>query len=176
MTTERRDGNEEPWRTWVRTNPNLDSKTHGLSITDIDLCVHRYMVHADRIGTRELQHVLLLEVKTFGADEPHPQADTLAVLDAALRLLRRKKIRIPGSRTPCRRVRFWGVHCLRLSGLMPPTSEQMWWDEKPITLPELEEVLRFERDPDSLQPREDRRHHAPSEAARLQLRLSAAKR
>jgi hypothetical protein len=175
MTAPRRDGVEEPWRAWVRNNARLDSIGAGLGITDSDLWVHRYKVEVDRQGTREIQHVMLTEWKTFGANVSASQADTLQVIDAVLRHAGKRFLRLP-RKGGCRNVRSWGVHTVQLSGSDPTSSTIIRWDGHQIDAKTLEELLRFERDPDTLNERSDRRHHAPSVQDNLQLRLRAVRK
>ena len=66
MTTPRRDDTQEPWAAWVQRNPRLDSVRDGLCCTNSDLWVHKYRTYVDNVGTRELQHIMLIEVKTYG--------------------------------------------------------------------------------------------------------------
>ena len=172
MTAPRRDGSEEAWNRWIRLNPRLDSREAGLSVQNSDLWIHRYLTKVDRQGTREIQHLMLVEWKAFGATVPFAQADTFALVDVLLRSVDGKRVQLPGQAF-ARKVRVWGVHVVRMDGADPGTSEQIWWDKKLVTVTELEELLRFERDPFTLRPRSDRRHHAPSEADKLQLHLSA---
>ena len=180
MTTERRDGNEEQWRAWIRRHPELDSRPTGaaLSLTDSDMWFHQYMSKPDRIGTREIQHIMLTEWKTFEAAPPTAQVDSLQVIDAVLRCGDQKTFDFPGSRVPRRYVRSWGVHYVRLSGACPDTSEWIEWDGKRVDVATLLGVLSFKRDPDTLHERSDRRHHAPSVVAdeSLPLDLPPARR
>ncbi len=169
MTTPRRDDTQEPWAAWVQKNPRLDSVREGLCCTNSDLWVHKYRTHVDNVGTRELQHIMLIEVKTFGKDVPTAQADTYHLIDQILRRKDRKYFRRPSGEK--RWVRTWGVHYIIMSGDAPDTSEWITWDRKPIDVTTLEELLRFERNPDTLAKRSDRRHHTASQTARLQRKL-----
>jgi hypothetical protein len=170
MTTPRRDGQNDPWKDWVQENPALDSICAGLSICDSDLWIHRYMSHVDKVGTRDLQHIMLTEWKTFGRTAPFAQADTLHLIDQILRRRgdRRPYYTIKGKRMW---VRCWGVHHVTLSGSRPDDSDWMTWDSKPVKVDALEELLRFDRDPYTLKPRTDRRHHTASQSERQQFRL-----
>lgn len=142
----------------------------GLCCTNSDLWVHKYRTHVDNIGTRELQHIMLIEVKTFGRRVPSAQADTYHLIDQVLRRKDRKYFRrMTGEK---RWVRTWGVHYVTLSGDAPDTSAWITWDAKPIDVTTLEELLRFERNPDTLKPRTDRRHHTASQSARMQHKLN----
>jgi hypothetical protein len=171
MTTPRRDDKQEPWAAWVQENPRLHSVRDGLCCTNSDLWVHRYATKPDKVGTRELQHLMLIEVNTFGAvmDE-RSQGDTYHLIDQVMRRDRGKRGRYYKRRTGEKRwVRCWGVHYIRMSGDTPPNSEWLTWDGKEVTVLQLEELLRFERDPDTLKPRSDRRHHRPSQGMLLQV-------
>lgn len=152
----------------MRTNPRLDSRDFGLSITDSDLWVHRYLTKVDRCGTREINHLMLVEVKTFSATVPFAQADTFAVINAVLHKADGIMIPLPAPQKGVRMIRVWGVHVLRMTDASPEESQYMWWDDKKIDLPMLEEVLRFERDPFTMRKRSDRRHHIPHIRERLQ--------
>ena len=171
MTRPRRDGNEEPYKSWIRNNKALDSRDPGLSITDIDDVIHRYKVMADSVGTREIQHIMFLEVKTFGAVVPFAQGETLKLVDKLLRLGDKKTIAIANSVVSERYLRCWGVHVLRFAGECPNTSEWIEWDGHKVSVDELTKLLRFDIDPDTLRARSDRRHHTPSLAKQLQPRL-----
>lgn len=170
MTAPRRDGNEEPWRSWIRRHRDLDSVRAGLAVTDSDMWFHLYLSKTDNIGTRELQHIMLTEWKTHGAGVGQSQADTLQVIDAVLRNPGRRFVQVP-MRNGLRNVRSWGVHTVRLSSADPSCSEWITWDGKLINEATLVDLLTFKRNPDTLQERSDRRHHAPSQAKLLQPRL-----
>jgi hypothetical protein len=150
----------------------LDSIRDGIALTDCDMWIHRYKVNTDRVSTREVQHLMLVEVKTFSADVPDSQRDTYQIINAILRTADRRTWSIPTrDGKPKRYVRSWGVHVLRLSGACPATSDGILWDGKLILAEKLEKILRFEVNPDTLREHSDRRHHAPSVAIQQQLRL-----
>lgn len=158
MTTQRRDGNATPLEQWIRGNRKLDSYLAGLSVTDSDWWIHQYKTHNDKIGIREIQNLMLVELKFFGKAVPYHQQDTLHVVDVALR--QKKNIKLPMfNRRGTRIVRMWGVHTLILSGQCPLSSAWMEWDGKRIGVDTLEDVLTFARNPDTLRLRSERRHH-----------------
>lgn len=172
MTTPRRDGCEEPWKAWIRSHERLDSRIDGIVLTDCDMWIHKYKSTADKISTREIQHIMLVECKTFGAKLPDAQRDTYNVIDCILRRQNGKIWKLPTfDGKPSRLVRCWGVHVWRMSNSTPDDSAWMLWDEKPITAGVLVGLLRFDIDPDTLRERSDRRHHTPSLAVKQQLRL-----
>lgn len=172
MTTPRRDNTQEPWAAWIQRNPNLDSVRASLCCTNSDLWVHRYKSHVDKVGTRELQHLMLIEVKTHGRQVPSAQADTYHLVDQILRRKDKRPYKRPT--VGVRWVRCWGVHYVIMSGECPATSDWMTWDGKPITVTVFEELLRFERNPDTLEPRTDRRHHRPSQFQLLQTTMDTS--
>lgn len=176
MTTIRRDGNESPFSAWVREHPELDSICNRLSVTDSDLWCHRFSERNERrrqasADIRDaLDSVMLVEVKTFSADESYAQRDTLTVVDALLRMAcsdkngKRISVTIRDGRLrnrTDRRIRCFGVHLLQLSNDRPDNSERILWDRRHFLREEhLVELLRFERDPDSpMRKLDTRRHH-----------------
>ena len=59
-----------------------------------DLWIHRYLTQVDRRGTREIQHLMLVEWKAFGATVPFAQADTFALVDVLLRSVDGKRVQL----------------------------------------------------------------------------------
>lgn len=177
MTISRRDKSlETPFSAWVREHPELESKGNRLSITDSDLWCHRFSLRDERrrgeaSDIRDaVDHIMLVEIKTFFGEQRYAQRDTLAVIDALLRKActlktgRRKPVFIKDNRLESRRqrmVRCFGVHLLELSGSRPDDSDEMLWDKRHFILEDhLIELLRFERDPDSpMRMLDTRRHH-----------------
>lgn len=169
MTRRRNDGQEDGFQRWVRNNPDLDSQRHGLSICDSDLWIHKYKVHHNHVGCRRVNHIMLVEYKRFGAEKRFAQSDTLGIIDQLLRNNRKgtpkamdNKPRIAkclSGRKDTVAVKAWGVHFLQMSGDCPATSDTIHWDRKPIDIWMLGKLLRFELNPDTLKPMEDRRHH-----------------
>jgi hypothetical protein len=188
VTAPRRDGNESPFSAWVREHPELESKGNKLSVTDSDLWCHRFSLRDERRRTEAadirdaLDSIMLVEVKTFMADQSYAQRDTLTVIDALMRLActnkngKRKSVTIKDGRLQnrsMRRVRCFGVHLLELSSDRPDDSDQILWDKRHFLQEEhLIELLRFERDPDSPSRSLDtRRHHNVTRSAALPLGL-----
>lgn len=149
---------ETPFRDWCRHNPRLDSVNYGLSNMDIDNIWHRYLDHNDKIGKRTINHILLIEEKSHGADLSFAQRDTMFLIHQALRDADGKKYWT--ARKDKVIVRFWGYFKLRYDGGTMQNSHNIWWNKKIITLDTLEKILLFELNPLTLQTRDDRRHHA----------------
>jgi hypothetical protein len=179
VTILRRDDGDTPFGDWIRRHPGLDSIRERLCVTDSDYWIHRYRAHADRIGWRAVDLIMLVEVKTWARGVPFAQRDTLSLVHELLRRAgkrpdsRRGFVKVEGVPRPgeVRHVRCYGVHVLQLSGARPDNSESILWDGKVLNEDLLVQVLRFDRDPDSPMKGERlRRHHKqPPRAANLLL-------
>lgn len=169
--------NTEPLiKRWIRGNKNLDSQDECLYIGDSDLWVHKWGVRSTRWPgvSRAVQHLMLVEIKTHDRALDKPQRDHLHLINQLLRTHPWKEDRDKGRFVPGhvqnnrvaygylagRKVTVYshGVHVLRLTGATPVKSDAMTWDTKDITGSQLEELLRFELNPDSLRL-DDRRSH-----------------
>lgn len=155
-------GSDIPFCAWMRAQKDelpSYSRTYGYVASDVDLHLHVYNTPVDGIGTREIQGLMYLEVKSRGGSVPSSQLDTLSKINATI------------SRKPrqfCREtLRHFGVSILFMSGTTPDDSEELKWgrfDEKrlnvqPITKTQLFQLMRFDIHPDSLLPQPFRRHH-----------------
>ncbi len=181
---------EEPWKKWIRNNENLDSLVHGISIMDTDMWVHKFGKRRGRFGgwDRDVQYLMKVEVKTHAADITEAQQDTINAVDALLRTKPLKEFRDSGqlvsghkdnvrqvvSQFSGKKVRIicHGLHILRMSGQTPGTSDAdpngwITWDGRPITAHQLEQLFRYELDPDSLRVLEHREHKKQSDQATL---------
>lgn len=172
MTRPAIDKRDEPFSDWIRNHPSLDSVRESLSVQNADLIIHRFSARQESRRTtiaKIFEHIQILEVKAFDADQPFAQRDTWQVFDAIARKIRAGKrcgIKIADRRRPgCKRtVRWLGVHLLQMSGDRPDRSDRMIWDGKyQIDEQTLVELIRFDRDPDHpLRLLDLRRHHALS--------------
>ena len=139
-----------------------------MSASDCDVIIHRFMSSVDGMGTREVQAIMQVEVKTRTGKPPSSQMDTLCKLN----LFNGQRETRQGV------VRFFGVFFLVMDGTSPDDSERMWWgvipeasiftDPKqiqwrPITYFQLVKLLRFDIHPRNLQPNPFRRHHKTRE-------------
>ena len=132
---------------------------------DIDMWIHQYKTFIDHVGTREINNLMLVEVKESSGFLDYAQRDTLSIADQLLRTGNQYK-RIRDASGKLRKIRCWGVHTLRFNGTSPEVSDIITWDDKPIDLAILEDLLTFQRDPDTLQERSERRHHTISQLQR----------
>ncbi len=152
----------------------------GIVRTDMDNIVHVY----HRTGTgREVQTIMIVEVKERMAAPRDAQRDTLVHFDQFLRNRylnphlskhRRKQIFNGGfcklySTYAKRHIssRFYGVHLLQLGHTDPLNSTVIKWDKKPISLDILIDLLAMNLDPDTLTPIDLRKHHAKDKQATL---------
>lgn len=154
--------NEVPFLRWMRNAPELSSGAAGLVRYDLDVLLHKYMHLTDCKGSRDVQAMMFVEVKTHLAKPDAAQRDTLHILNQVLNNRRPNMHRkAKGSRasspapvkaySPLNRrpitLFLLGGHLLQLSGSFPGDSPRMLWDKKLITPDQLVGLLRFELDP-----------------------------
>jgi len=173
MTTSRRHGEHQtPFGKWLQENDRVHSVRDSISVTDIDMFIHRYNAGYDKVNhpNRIINHLMLLEIKTHSAEPPFAQHDTLKIVNQVMMGVKYKTGRCnvlnignsKGQKVVCK---VWGYHLLQLSITSPDNSEFMIWDatEKTdgtrINKHTLERLLRFELNPFTLEKISDRRHH-----------------
>lgn len=171
---------ETLFKQWVRAHPGIES-TEGFVVYDCDQIIHRYKTY-DRNGrTRELQCIMLVEIKTYGAEPEKAQRDTLGLMGQFLRNRRQNIHKSKGRRqveaSPNRAysimlnreidVRAYGYHLLQFEKDGPQNSIWMKWDSKLISEDQLVSILRFDLDPDSLRPIDFRLHHEKPKTLKL---------
>lgn len=159
-TRDRIFGSDVPFCAWMRSCKLLPSFSTdcGFVATDTDAFIHRYMVSIDSVGSREVQPMMMLEVKTRQGDPSDSQLDTLRKIN----MFSGSK-RLKDGTT----VRRFGVAFLKMSGTSPDDSQSMWWGRfkndairwKPINARQLIDLLRFDIHPDSFTRKPLRRHH-----------------
>jgi len=162
---------------WLRSHPGIESRD-GFVVYDCDFIIHRYKTYTDKKTklSRELQCIMIVEVKTYGAVASLSQKDTLWTISQFLRNRRKtkqKKTEIQADNPPAKirslvlnrdiEVRAYGVHTLTFEKTGPQNSKWIKWDgKKIITEKQLIKLLRFDLDPDTLRKIDFRRHHARS--------------
>jgi len=175
MTRARVYGSDTPFCDWLRKCEDLPSFSFdcGIVATDNDVTIHRYMSCVDAVGTRQVQAIMQIEVKTRSGKPSESQLDTLS----KLHLFR-------GSRVQSGvHIRFFGVFVLVFSGTSPDDSDCIWWccipdgkvikdasslSCKAISRLDLIRVLKFDLHPVSLQPNPFRRHHKTNEVVQVE--------
>lgn len=164
---------ETDFERWIRLNPLLDSVRFGLVRFDLDILLHRYKTLVDGKGTRDIQCMMFVEVKTHMAVPSSSQMDTLSILNQVLRNRRPNIHSTPRRQTRGQLRRVWskflkrettiklyGGHLLQIDGTSPENSSSLLWDYAPITIEMLLELLRFERDPDRIENTLDHRRRS----------------
>ncbi len=169
MTSPRRFAyGEERFSAWLRTQPEIDSLKKGLTVQDIDYCFHKYRTNVDRLGTRDVQLMMFVELKCMDALPNPSQHESLFFWHQWLaRPLGKHVERLEGKG----KVALWhfGIFVLRLPRFSPEESDHFHWGTfqsngqirwRRGTMPDLLALLAFERRPDTWQPLTLRRHHA----------------
>jgi hypothetical protein len=168
VTTRRRDGPDvTAFAEWVRANPRLDSYRDCVTNHDIDWIWHQYKIADDSYGKRTINHVMFIEEKSRGKDLDKSHREIMFLLDQILR--KKQTFRLWNHDHQLIQVRFWGYFKLRYTGATLPESDTILWNKYPIELDTLTEILRFERNPRTLEKRSDRRHHKPPDRPLLGL-------
>lgn len=153
---------ETDFERWVRNHRQLDSVRESIVRFDLDVLLHKYQTkEVDGKGSRDIQFMMFVEVKTYMATPSRSQVDTLSILNQILRN-RSPNIHSTPRRQVSRQVRrvhskilgrevaihLWGGHLLQMDGTSPESSTLMLWDNSPIDTDRLLELLRFVRNPD----------------------------
>ena len=159
---------ETSFSRWIRNRKDLDSLEIGLSVMDMDYVIHRFRREKDRT----FQCIMIVEVKTRGAEMTDSQRDTAYTLGQIMRNRRHtpSKNLLHQSGNGLSQVhsayikqmvwlRNYGVHVLTFQGLGPDDSAWIKWDKQEIDTEQLAALLRFDLDPDTLSPMDWRSHH-----------------
>jgi hypothetical protein len=163
MTRDRIFGEDTAFSGWLRSQEQIPSSL--VVATDCDYVIHRYKNCVDGVGTREIQALMILEVKTNNGEPRFAQLDTMWLHHRFLNSSN-KRIRENGKTAT-----HHGVSFLSLSGTTPANSETMRWGRfgqakainwKKVDEPTLTSLLRFDLHPESLSPNPYRRHHKTS--------------
>lgn len=152
MTAPRRDGHDTPIGRWIRTN--CTNSTSGFVTTDVDYVVHRYRtdIYGEGVGTREIQHIMFCEFKTYGAKLNLSQQETLFWYHLAMRFNPRQMT----FREHTVQVCGWGVSVIECTGTSPDDGSVRWGrfsENGDITFVDVEEhtlagLVDLDRDPD----------------------------
>lgn len=174
MTTARRDGNDTPFGAWLRRQAELSSQHFVAS--DIDWVIHRYKPEIDSVGTREVNYMMFVEVKTFSACLNNSQHESLWFQHQFFQAKQGKKSLMLVGAKARRAVWHFGVSVLVFTGGSPEDSQIQWrrfrsdgsLSRRSITEHELVRLLRFDLHPDSLNQMSARRHHKTREVVSVQ--------
>ena len=126
---------------WIRNNKELDSVKDSIVVQDQDYWIHKYASHGDR----SFKLLVGVEIKTMGAELTDAQQDLLHILNQLMR--NRKQTPTKGVKWQagpginivkslmhnCNvRLRAYGMHVLKFSGMGPDDSESIKWDNREI--------------------------------------------
>ncbi len=163
MTRDRLFGSDVPFMSWCRSCDLLPSWSTdcGWVQTDVDSFIHRYLTCVDSQGTREVQPMMEIEVKTRSGNLTSSQVDTYRKKHATT---------IPHLKWKGQTLVNYGVSFVRMDGSSPADSQWLMWGRfKPsacfdvvwhdINIAQLIRLLRFELHPETLAENTFRRHH-----------------
>jgi hypothetical protein len=149
----------------MRNCPELDSM-QGIVRTDCDHIIHRY-----KFETRDVQAIMIVEVKTHEKELPETQRDTLHMINQLMRNRRsniHKDVKFQAGNGALKvksamtmqdvMIRNFGVHTIRFSHSNPLDSVRIWWNKRLVNVAQLIKLLRFDLDPDTLRPMDMRIH------------------
>jgi hypothetical protein len=165
MTRPRIYGEDSPFGGWFRNEPRLDSIDCSLSVTDRDYHVHHFKTRIDSVGTRTVQLMMDMELKTRGGLPKWGQHQSLFFEH---QLLNQKRKLLCSRDGDLKSVWHFGYFVLSLLGDRPEPDSYVTWCRfsqhgalvaNTITTDDLIRVLRFDIRPDTLEPLELRRHH-----------------
>jgi hypothetical protein len=161
-------GQDTPFSGWLRMQEKeLPSKSeyYGFVATDNDYLIHCYQRPIDSIGSRDVQALMIVEVKCGNDRISFAQRQTLYYLNRFANIIK--------DPSTDKIVRFFGVSFLIMSGTNPEDSKTIRWGRfaknsdhirfKDITKQQLIKLFRFDIHPDSLAPKPFRRHHQTKE-------------
>lgn len=137
-----------PFKHWVNTCPELDSRIYAITVGDVDNVVFH--------DSGQECLIMLVETKSKGQEHiEDSQKNIYAVIDAVFRFLppvaKQRPIAMKlWGRIEVRRIRYLGTHLLVLEQTTPDDSLWMKWDGQPINREQLIQVLRFKLDPQNL--------------------------
>jgi hypothetical protein len=163
VTRDRLFGSDVPFMAWCRSCSLLPSWSPdcGWVQTDVDTFIHRYLTCVDKQGTREVQPMMELEVKTRSGNLTDSQVDTYRKKHATT---------IPLLKWNWQTLINYGVSFVCLEGSSPADSAWIKWGRfkrsslveiswNDISIDQLIKLMRFELHPDTLCASSYRRHH-----------------
>lgn len=163
MVRQRIFGSDVDFMRWVRSREDLfpSSSNHSAYVaSDVDALWHQYKTVVDGQGTREIQAMMFLEVKTRSGRLTSSQQDTLFKFHKSIK----PSIKVNGMI-----IRNLGVSVVYLDGKDPDDSSRIQWGRfkqdgelqlTPISYDQFIALMQFELNPDTLRDKTPfRRHH-----------------
>lgn len=165
-------GQDTDFLAWIRNCEDLPSREgpSRFSIQDVDVMIHCFMKSVDRVGTREVQPMMEIEVKTNGARPDFAQRDTMWCKHRLYEICKADH----GLRLGDRALFHLGIFFLFFSATSPLNSDRIYWGrfdesgkiiESEIDIKKLVRLLRFDDDPRTLERSDWRRRHSRKEYA-----------
>lgn len=157
ITRSRVHGEDAPYGAWLRVQSRLASTSWV--VTNSDYKMHKYLNTIDGQGSREIQCLMEVEVKSNGAYPGLSQIDTYWKFHSTIN---------KHSRVNRQKVVNFGISFLRLQRQTPEDSDWMEWGRfneegqilwSRIDLQQHMNLIDFVIDPDKLTPYQFRRHH-----------------
>jgi hypothetical protein len=166
MTRDRIYGEDTPFGRWMRNEGRITGTMPSTAFvsSDCDHIIHRYKTVVDGYGTRDVQALMLIEVKTNGAKPGFSQVDSmwLSHLCANTSKPRRRVVHSGHA------IFHHGVSFLSFSGTSPDDSKSIEWGRfasaarinwRRINTENLIDLLMFDIHPDNFERNPYRRHH-----------------
>lgn len=182
---------ETQFSRWIRENPNLDSTKESITVCNFDYTILKYKTFVIEGRPKDYQFLMILEVKTNWSDMNASQRDVLYLVQ---QLIDNRKV-TPATKdkgihrhrdttgpltvvSPMNQkkisLRCFGVFKLRFSHTCPNDSKTITWNDKEVSIDQLESLLRFDIHPQTFKSMEKeyiRRHHKKKRQKQLQLSL-----
>ncbi len=142
---------EPHWfRDWV--GEFCASSRDGLNVSDFDLALHRFKRVTDSLGCRDVEHLMIAEIKTADERLGANQRDTLSVVSGLISTI------VPVNGEPInvksrpgyiirrdKKVVWHGIHLLRVPARKNNIGP-FFWDNHPVDSHTLSKVLNFDND------------------------------
>jgi hypothetical protein len=174
MTRDRIYGEDTPFGRWMREQGRIAGTMPSSAFvsSDCDYMIHRYKTVVDGYGTRDVQALMILEVKTNGAKPRFAQVDSMWLMHLCANTNKpRRKVEHSG-----KVVFHHGVSFLSMSGTTPDNSQVMQWGRfersasigwRNINTVNLIDLMMFDIHPDNFERNPYRRHHKSQTIERM---------
>jgi hypothetical protein len=166
MTRDRIYGEDTPFSAWMRNEGRITGTMPSSAFvsSDIDFLIHRYKTVIDSCGTREIQALMILEVKTNSAKPRFAQLDSMWLHHLCSNTSHPRRKIVDSNRV----IVHHGVSFLSMSGTTPMNSQKMEWGRfrrsasiewREIDADNLIDLMMFDIHPDNFERNPYRRHH-----------------
>lgn len=170
MTRDRIYGEDTPFGRWMRNQGRITGTMPSTAFvsSDCDHIIHRYKTVVDGEGTRDVQALMILEVKTNGAKPRFSQVDSMWLMHLCANTSKPRRQVVHSGHA----VFNHGVSFLSFSGTNPEDSKTIKWgrflkaasiDWREINTENLIDLLMFDIHPENFERNPYRRHHSKKE-------------